>query len=216
MSTRSRILLALASLLLVLMYLFPIWKIALDAPQYPEGIGMFIWIDTVTGEKEHDLQNINGLNHYIGMQRIEPDTIPELKIMPWVIGLLLALGLLAAASGKRWLLYTWVALFLIAAVTGMVDFYLWEYDYGHNLDPTAAIRIPGMVYQPPLIGSKQLLNFNASSWPYIGGWAAFASMALGLVVAFLEFRAGKRDKHAAVTEPATARRNPSTTLEMVA
>jgi len=91
MSTRSRIILGFASLLLVVMYVFPIWKITLDAPQYPEGLGMYIWIDTVTGEKPHDLANINGLNHYIGMKTIEPDTIPELKIMPWVIGFLIAL-----------------------------------------------------------------------------------------------------------------------------
>lgn len=191
MSTRSRIALSLASLVLVLMYIFPIWKITLDAPQYPEGIGMYIWINTVTGVEEHDLANINGLNHYIGMKTIEPDSIAELKIMPWVIGFLMALGLVAAAAGKRWLLYTWVSLFLIASVAGLIDFYLWEYDYGHNLDPTAAIQIPGMSYQPPLIGSKQLLNFVASSWPALGGWAAFVSMATGTVLAFLQMKKPK-------------------------
>jgi hypothetical protein len=191
MTTRSRLLLAVASLLRVLMYVFPIWKISLDAPQYPEGIGMSIWIDTVTGEKAHDLQNINGLNHYIGMKTIEPDAIPELKIMPWVIGGLIALGLLGAVTGKRWLLYAWVGVFVVAAVAGLVDFYLWEYDYGHNLDPTAAIQVPGMTYQPPLIGSKKLLNFTATSWPALGGWAAFASMFLGMVAAFFEVRTAK-------------------------
>ena len=38
----------------------------------------------------------------------------------------------------------------------------------------AIIVIPGMSYQPPLIGSKQLLNFVATAWP--GG----AAIALGL------------------------------------
>ena len=52
----------------------------------------------------------------------------------------------------------------------MVDFYRWEYNYGHNLDPTAPIRVPGMSYQPPLIGYKQLLNFGAYSIPAAGGW----------------------------------------------
>lgn len=200
MTTRARIALALAALLLVLMYVFPIWKITLDAPQYPEGLGMYIWIDTVTGEQPQDLANINGLNHYIGMKTIEPDTIPELKLMPWIIGVLIALGLGAAAGGKRWMLYTWVGLFLVASVAGLIDFYLWEYDYGHDLDPTAAIKVPGMNYQPPLIGSKQLLNFVANSWPSWGGWAAFASLAIGLLLVIEPF-VGKRLQRAKEAKP---------------
>ena len=205
MTTRSRILLAVAALALGLMYVVPIWHISLDAPQYPEGIGMYIHIDTIKGENPNDLANINGLNHYIGMKKIVPDAIPELKLMPWIIGVLIALGLAAAATGKRWLLYTWVGLFLVAAVAGLVDFYLWEYDYGHDLDPTAAIKVPGMNYQPPLIGSKQLLNFTASSWPALGGIVAFASLALGMLVAWFEMRRPKQR-----TEPARPAPSSST------
>ena len=189
MSRKSRIATALASLLLVLAFILPLWKITLEAPQYPEGIGMYIMIDTVKGEKEHDLQNINGLNHYIGMKKIEPNAIPELRLMPYILGSLIALGLVAAISGKRWLLYTWVVVFALAAVAGMVDFYLWEYDYGHNLDEVnAIIKIPGMNYQPPLLGSKQILNFIAHSWPGWGGWATAISLVTGMVVSVIEWR----------------------------
>ena len=52
----------------------------------------------------------------------------------------------------------------------MIDFWRWDYNYGHNLNPDAAIIVPGMAYQPPLIGYKQLLNFGAYSIPDIGGW----------------------------------------------
>ncbi len=192
MSTSSRIILALASLLLGLMYIFPVWSITLEAPQYPEGIGMYIEIDNVTGHKPNDLDNINGLNHYIGMKTIEPDTIPELKIMPWLIGLLIAFGLAGAAMGKRWMLYAWAGAFLLSAIVGLVDFYLWEYDYGHNLDPTAAIKVPGMNYQPPLIGPKKLLNFTAHSWPALGGWAAFASLGIGVALSVVEWKRARR------------------------
>jgi len=189
MTTRSRILLALAAVLLTSAYVLPIWKISLEAPQYPEGLGLRIRIDTVEGEKPNDLRNINNLNHYIGMKTIEPDAIPELRLMPWIIGALALLGLAAAAFGKRWMLYVWVGLFILVAVVGLVDFYLWEYDYGHNLDlETASIKIPGMAYQPPLIGSKKLLNFTAHSWPALGGWLIFLSLAVGLALAFFEFR----------------------------
>jgi copper chaperone NosL len=95
------------------------------------------------------------------------------------------------------MLYAWVGLFLAVTVVGLVDFYLWEYDYGHNLDEEhAIIKVPGMNYQPPLIGSKQLLNFTAHSWPAAGGWIAFASFGLGLLATYWEVRGSKRRKAA--------------------
>lgn len=204
MPTSSRLTLAVAALLLLLMYAFPIWHISLDAPQYPEGLGLYIHIDTITGQEPNHLQNINGLNHYIGMQQIVPEAIPELRLMPWIIGVLIVLGLGAAASGRRWALYAWTSVFLLVAVVGLVDFYLWEYDYGHNLDPTAAIQVPGMHYQPPLIGSKQLLNFTAHSWPALGGWAAFLSLGLALVASVRTWRSPRQDQHAAPSPDAAA------------
>lgn len=201
MNTRSRILIGIASLGLLLMYVFPIWKISLDAPQYPEGLGLEIRINTVEGQKKHDLANVNNLNHYIGMKRIEPDSITELKLMPWIIGFLIVSGLLTAVLAKRWMLYTWITLFVVISVVGLVDFWLWEYDYGHNLDhENAIIKIPGMSYQPPLIGRKQLLNFVASSWPGLGGMAAFLSMGIGLAVAWREYTRSR-------AEPTDERRN---------
>lgn len=186
---RSRVLIAFSALLLVAMYFTPIWRVFLDAPQYPEGIGMQIWINTVKGAKENDLDNINNLNHYIGMKRIVPDTIPELKMMPVIVGVLIAGGVVAAAVGRRRLAQVWVALFLIVALAGLADFWRWEYDYGHDLDmENAIIKVPGMSYQPPLIGSKQLLNFTATSVPGAGGWAAMISLGLAVVALVLDRR----------------------------
>lgn len=178
MTRRNRILMAAAALMLVGIYLFPIWSISMDAPQYPEGIGMNIWVNTIEGKSPHDLQNINGLNHYIGMKEIIPGSIPELKIMPYLFGFMMVAGLAVAAFGRRRLVLVWLILFMLLAVAGLVDFYLWEYDYGHNLNPNAAIKIPGMSYQPPLIGTKQLLNMRTTSVPHVGFYFALVSMGL--------------------------------------
>ncbi|SNZ16662.1 hypothetical protein [Hydrogenobacter hydrogenophilus] len=188
MSMISRGLLALASLLLVLTYFFPLWRIQLVAPQYPEGLRMYIWVNKITGGTEFDLYNINLLNHYIGMKPIDPNAIPELKILPFVIGFLIAFGIVSSIAGKRLLLYAWVITFVVLAIIGFADFYKWEYDYGHNLDPNAPIKIPGLAYQPPIIGTKQLLNMTASSFPDVGGYIAVASLLLGILAVVLELR----------------------------
>src|SRR4051812_6795180 len=154
-----RMLVAAAALLLGVMYAAPLWSIRLIAPQYPEGLGLFIRLNTITGVKENDLRSINSLNHYIGMKPIEPTAIPELRFMPWIVAALIVGGLLVAVVGRRRLLVAWVAAFAVTCVAGMYDFWRWGYDYGHNLDADQAIIVvPGMTYQPPLIGSKQLLN----------------------------------------------------------
>ena len=62
----------------------------------------------------------------------------------------------------------------------MADFWWWGYQYGHNLDPTAIIVVPDMTYQPPLIGTKQLLNFTASSWPAAGTFVAGVAFMCGV------------------------------------
>jgi len=186
MKTQSKIIVIVASLILVLSFFFPIWYIDLEAPQYPEGIGLEIWLNKITGQKPHDLNNINGLNHYIGMKEIVPEAIPELKIMPFIIIFLILFGLTAGISGKRNLVYIWIVLFFVIAAVGMYDFYMWEYDYGHNLNPNAAIKIPGMAYQPPLIGSKMLLNFNAISMPHIGSWILVLVVVLASVALYLD------------------------------
>jgi copper chaperone NosL len=184
----TRITLAVAALLLGLAYVAPLWHIGLDAPQYPEGIGMYVWIDTITGQKPNDLHSINGLNHYIGMKAIVPDAIPELRLMPRIVAGLIAIGLFVATLGRRSLLYGWTGLFALVAAAGLVDFWYWGYDYGHDLDPTAAIKIPGFSYQPPVLGSKQLLNFTAHSWPGIGGWAIAIALIVAVVLCVIELR----------------------------
>jgi copper chaperone NosL len=82
MKLYSRVIIAIAALALSITYFTPLWKISLDAPQYPEGLGFQIWINQISGEHPGDLSKINNLNHYIGMKTINPESIPELRIMP--------------------------------------------------------------------------------------------------------------------------------------
>ena len=198
-------LLAVSAVLLGLAIWLPLWRVSLLAPQYPEGIGMRIWAHTVTGVGPNDLQNINGLNHYIGMHRIEPESIPELKLMPWGIAAMSLAGLALAAWGRRRYLTLWSVALLVAGCVGLADFWKWEYDYGHHLDlEHAPIQIPGMSYQPPLIGTKQLLNFTATSLPDIGGWLAIIAVGLGMASVFVGRRSARTSGLQASKLPASA------------
>ena len=179
----SKVLMLLTIPLTLQLFFFPLWEITLEAPQYPSGITMYIWINQITGDTDFTLQNINILNHYIGMKYIEPDSIPELKYFPWVIMGIAFLEILGLFLYNKWYYLFIGGLVFGLSCLGVYDFYLWEYDYGHNLDPHAPIKIEGMVYQPPLIGSKMLLNFNAISLPSTGGYL----FLLGNVFGFLSF-----------------------------
>jgi len=201
MTRTSRIVVALASLLLLAVYVAPLWRIELIAPQYPEGLGLRIWVDQITGVKPNDLNSINGLNHYIGMRPIDPDAFSELRLMPRLVAAAVVAGLLVALVGRRTLLYAWAGLFTLGAVAGLGDFWKWGYEYGHRLDPHAAIKVPGMSYQPPIIGGKQLLNFHATSWPDVGGWIAIAALVLVLAVAVLEWRRARVTSTTSATMP---------------
>lgn len=201
----SRLLMVAASLLMAAAVLLPselpdqrnypqprgltLWKISLRAPQYPEGLGMIISASGLRGEGKHDIDSVNNLNHYIGMKLIHPDSILEVKTVPWALGFFTLFGLGIALTGSRKGAAWWCGLLMLYGAFIMWRFWAWEYDYGHNLDyENAPIKIPGMTYQPPLIGYKRLLNFEVWSYAAIGSWVCIAGMALAALAYFLPAR----------------------------
>jgi len=180
----SRLALLLCGLLLIPVLFTPIWRIELTAPQYPEGLSLLIYANKLAG----NVEIINGLNHYIGMKTLHADDFIEFKILPGIIMFFAAFFILAAFIANKKLMNTAFILFVLFGVIAMADFYRWEYDYGHNLDPNAAIIVPGMAYQPPLIGFKQLLNFGAFSVPDIGGWLFIGSGLILLIIVVREWK----------------------------
>lgn len=172
--SKDRICMLVGSFALTTPFMFPIWVISLSAPQYTEPVKMFIHPDGFSGE----IQTINILNHYVGMKDI-PEHMTEFVLFPIIIVTMMCLGVLVAWMQKYYGL--WIVVFLVIACIGIYDFYLWGYDYGHNLDPKAPIKIPGQAYQPPLIGSKKILNFKAVSMPTWGSLGVFLSLILAFV-----------------------------------
>jgi copper chaperone NosL len=167
----------IAALLLGLALKLPIWRIDIWAPQYPEGLSLQIFADRIGG----NVSQINILNHYIGMKHIIPDQIPELTMIPWALGFVVLFGILVILSNRLIFAKVWLALLGVLSIVGLIDFYQWGYDYGHNLSPNAPIKIPGFSYQPPLFGYKKILNIEAYSLP---DWGAMA-LLFGILLIFL-------------------------------
>ena len=184
LSTVTKLFLLAATAGLVAVLFTPIWRIDLVAPQYPEGLYLTIHANGLQG----NVDIINGLNHYIGMKTLHNDDFIEFRILPYVIVFFALLFAVAMLVNRRWLLNTSLILFVLFGILAMYDFWKWEYDYGHDLDPNAAIIVPGMAYQPPLIGFKQLLNFGAYSFPDTGGWIFIIAGVLLLITVIVEWR----------------------------
>jgi len=166
----------------------PIWRIELDAAQYPEGLELLIYSNKLAG----DVDIINGLNHYIGMKTLHAEDFIEFTVLAYLIGIYGLAFIVVGALGRRKLLYVLFGFFLLFGVVAMVDFWRWLYEYGHDLDPSAPIKVPGMAYQPPLLGFKQLLNFGAFSIPATGGWIFIACGVLLTYCVYAEWRIAKK------------------------
>jgi copper chaperone NosL len=186
-----RFLLIICGLALVAVLYVPLWRIDLDAPQYPEGLRLLIYPNKLAG----NVDIINGLNHYIGMKTLHTADFFEFTILPYIIGFFALLFVVTGVVASRKLLYFLFVLFVSFGILAMYDFWRWEYNYGHNLNPDAAIIVPGMAYQPPLIGFKQLLNFGAYSIPDKGGWIFVSVGVLLLLVTVIVWRSTKKNNN---------------------
>ncbi len=191
---KSNIIMIIGALLILGLFKFPLWNITLEAPQYPQGLGMDIFINDFVDKNPHDIKNINLMNHYVGMQYI-PESIPEFKIFPVVIIIMSVFGVLIGIfKNYKWFV-AWFTLMVILAASGIYDFYLWEHDYGHNLDPKAIMKFTNpdgsvMGFQPPLFGTKEILNFTAHSYPQLGAYF----LAFGMAFSFLAFVVGRNER----------------------
>ncbi len=194
----------LAGVVLLTVALFvPLWKIHLVAQQFPEGLDLWIYPSRIAGGNGgQDLNEINILNHYIGMKSIEPANFPEMKWIPFGIGVFALVSLRAVVLGRVRTLVDTFVLFLYFGGFALGSFYWRLYTYGHNLDPTAPMTVAP--FTPPIFGSQQLANFYVTSLPQAGGilLAAYGLLLTALLV--VETRRRRRPAEAVVERPLAA------------
>jgi nitrous oxidase accessory protein len=159
------------SVTLVVAGLLPVWGTRLIAPQYPRGLELWFFGDRVEGP----VREVNGLNHYIGMQTIDLARVPEMVLWPLaVVGS--ALLLVIAVLWRGWLSrLALIGLWLVSLVV-LLDIQRWLIVFGTELDPRAALRLEGFI--PVVVGPNQVWNFSVLTYP---GPALLAILGLALV-----------------------------------
>jgi copper chaperone NosL len=183
---RGRLLLVLLTIPLLLSFAFPLWQIFMKAPQYPSGLTMEIYSYKVVGGNDgHDVQEINTLNHYIGMHTITREELRDLDWIPFAIVGMALLALRAAALGN---VRSLIDLSMIAVYVSAIAFgrFVWMlYEFGHHLDPKAPVKVAP--FMPVVFGEKQIANFLTRSMPQLGSllMGAFTLGVLGLTALYL-------------------------------
>jgi len=190
LTTRSRVAILVAALLLIPTYFLPLWNMTLYSNQFPDGLQLDIYSFKLEGGQSanrDDLQEINSLNHYIGMRPLLESDFSEFLWMPLVIGFFIIFALRSVVFGKMHNLVDNLVLFLYFGLFSLWSFYNRLYAYGHHLDPTAAVKVPP--FTPALFGSKQLANFEVFSFPGPSSYLMVAFF-LALVLALFWSRKG--------------------------
>jgi copper chaperone NosL len=195
----DRTLVAMAALVLLPVFflpVLPIWTMKLRAPQYPEGLTLTIYTNTIRG----DVDKINTLNHYVGMHAITPADFREFTYMPQLLSFLGVMALIAALLNRRWIaLLGWLA-FTVFAVVMFRSYIDWLWRYGHDLDPRAAIRLEA--FMPPIIGYNKMANFHVWSIPGPGTLLLGLAWLLGPLVVLHEWWTARAARRAGASRSA--------------
>jgi hypothetical protein len=191
-----RLLLIVSAALLAVTLTQPLWNLTMFAPQYPDGLRMDIYTQQLKGDRNgQDIKEINVLNHYIGMRDLSTEDFTEFKWMPFAIGVLGLLFLRAAVLGTMGALVDSAVLFVYFGAFSLWSFGYKLYMYGHNLAPTAPVKVPP--FSPPMFGYRQIANFEVYSYPRAGSYAMAGAAVLLLGAVVIAWRAARLSRSAA-------------------
>ena len=177
----SRLFLLLGAAAIVISLFFPLWRMHLVAPQYSDGLDLFIYSYKIAGgglNGQH-LVEINNLNHYIGMAQIVQADFLEMRWMPFMFGLITLLILRSVVFGQMGNVVDLFVVYCYFGVFSIGSFWYRLYTYGHDLDPHAPMHIKP--FTPLLLGTKQIANFRESSYPELGAILLCVSVLLILI-----------------------------------
>lgn len=164
------ILSVLGAVLFVLSLGRPWWGMVMYAPQYPEGL---ITMATLT-EMSGDIDELNELNHYIGMMRLDDAARVERIAAPYLVWVFAALALGAGLVRGRWMGWLLRVPLISFPLVFLADLKFWLWYAGNHLDPKAALSSSIKAFTPTLLGEGKIAQFRTLSWLEPGFWFAVA------------------------------------------
>lgn len=179
-------LMLIAGAMLLISIFLPYWKMEMQAPQYPNGLEMTVYVNKVQG----DVDEVDGLNHYIGMRPISEAGQFERSMSLIAIAALLALVVASifmhnpCALALTWPVILYPGIFLL-------DLWLWMRSFGQDLDPSAPLSNIIEPFVPQIIGSGQVAQFKTEAIWMPGLYLAFAASVVILIGIFFHRRAYK-------------------------
>jgi hypothetical protein len=115
------------------------------------------------------------------MQEIRAQDFPEMKFIPFALGLFFLLGLRTAVFGRVHQLVDLLVLFIYFGLFSLAAFYYRMYTFGHQLSPEAPIKVAP--FTPPVFGRQHIANFDVYSYPGPGTYLLVAyALALGVLL----------------------------------
>lgn len=182
----DRLAFIVAGLALALSLILPYWHMTLHAPQYPGGLRVWIYLTKLDG----DVEEVNGLNHYIGMMKLQDAATFERTIAPYGVAALVLLALLAGFLRSRWttLLALLVLIYPLIFVA-VLQYWLWY--FGHNLDPHAPLSSAIRPFTTPVLGIGRVGQFVVETRFDSGLYLAFFAALCALLGVVLQFRANR-------------------------
>jgi hypothetical protein len=190
----SRIAILVAAAMLLPVFFFPLYRMTLYSNQFPDGLNLYIYSGTLRGgqtEARDDLREINSLNHYIGMHALEQADFTEFQWIPLMLGFFVILSLRSVVIGKMSSVVDTVVLFGWFGLFALWHFYSRLYTYGHNLDPSAAVKV--QPFTPPIFGSHQIANFTVFNYPATGTYLMLGFVILSALAIWLAARQNQKE-----------------------
>ncbi|MCP5050815.1 MAG: hypothetical protein GY940_26865 [bacterium] len=193
LTVKGKVIVALAAVFLLMTLFLPIWMVNLGAPQYPEGLRLWVYPTKITG----DVNKINILNHYIGMHKITEESFPDFKWLQIFLVAMTAMSLVAAWAGRKQVLVVMLIIFAAVGIFFLFRLDNWLYHYGHDFDPRAAMEIA--TFKPPMLGTYKFANFTIFNYFHVGTGTMVMAPILYLL-AMLDFKLFKKKKSVPVQE----------------
>ena len=169
----STALLIAAAAILAVSTLLPYWRIRLNAPQYPNGLFVTVFVNHLEG----DVGEVDGLNHYIGMAPLQEAANIERSLAPIAMAAITLMIVSVAFIHSKWFAVMAIPAMLFPFIF-LADMWVWLWYYGNHLDPTAALSSSIKPFTPAILGTGVVGQFSTTAVLQTGWYLAFLAAIL--------------------------------------